>query len=89
MPDILLGLIWVQTVCKDNQQTAPAGKELSKYKLKILRRSLSVMVSFSISFDLSFFLFDCYKLDFFYVFHIDFWRLLLFLILAHRVHDES
>ena len=27
-PDILLGLIWVQTVCKSYQQTTPAGKEL-------------------------------------------------------------
>ena len=27
MPDILSGLIWVQTVCKCYQQTTPAGKE--------------------------------------------------------------
>ena len=28
MPDVLLGLIWVQTVCKGNQQTAVGGNEL-------------------------------------------------------------
>ena len=27
-PDILLGLIWVQTVCKGYQQTTQVGKEL-------------------------------------------------------------
>ena len=27
-PDILSGLIWVQTVCKDYQQATPVGKEL-------------------------------------------------------------
>ena len=29
-PDILSGLVWVQTVCKGYQQTLPAGKELIK-----------------------------------------------------------
>ena len=27
-PDILSGLIWIQTVCKGEQQTEPVGKEL-------------------------------------------------------------
>ena len=30
MPDILSGVIWVQTVCKDYQQTTVAGKDLKK-----------------------------------------------------------
>ena len=29
-PDILLGLIWVHTVCKGNQQTTPVGKEFKE-----------------------------------------------------------
>ena len=29
-PDILLGLIWIQTVCKDYQQTTLVNKELKK-----------------------------------------------------------
>ena len=30
-PDILSGLIWVQTVCKDYQPTALAGKEFANW----------------------------------------------------------
>ena len=30
-PDILLGLIWVQTVCKSYQKTTLGGKELSLF----------------------------------------------------------
>ena len=30
-PDILSGLIWVQTVCKSYQQTTPEGKELNQH----------------------------------------------------------
>ena len=32
---MLLGLIWVQTVCKDYQQTALVGKELTSFPVKI------------------------------------------------------
>ena len=31
MPNIMLGLIWVQTVCKGYQQTTLGDKELKKF----------------------------------------------------------
>ena len=37
--DILLGLIWVQTVCKHYQQTTLGDKELNRYIL-ILKKSV-------------------------------------------------
>ena len=30
MPNVLLGLIWVQTVCKGSQETTLVGKELKR-----------------------------------------------------------
>ena len=35
MPDILSCLIWVQTVCKGNQQMALGGKEFNLKKGKV------------------------------------------------------
>ena len=34
-PNVLLGLTWVQTVCKSYQQTTLGGKELSNEQIEI------------------------------------------------------
>ena len=35
-PDIMSGLIWIQTVCKGYQQNAPAEKKMNLFGLLII-----------------------------------------------------